>query len=294
MSNYLLLRENRQSGPYSLEKLAKVGLQPSDLVWIQGQSEGWVYASEIDELSGLLAKTSEEKTSPIQTTASALSFDPSFIRSSDNTRASGTPLETKYARPLDEIKEMYVQHLEKTGRAKWYKTGLIAAGVILLLLSGLLIKNLAKEKPEEIEIKVSDTPPPSKPGEPVTNSENFQNALSKEFVPVAPKAKKKPVELKKLIAIQPNDYQVKLLGGIKDLKLTVQNYSDHLLDKVIIKVDYLKSKGEVVNSEVVVVRNIKSQDSKTVDVPPSKRGVKVKYNILHIDSQEYKAVAEEI
>ena len=296
MSNYLLLRDNQQSGPYSLEKLAELGLQRSDLIWVQGKSNGWVYAGEIEELTDMVRNSSASATAEVQSIYPALPSDQLFINPrAQNSRASETPptLETKYSRPLDEIKEMYVQHLEKKGKTKWYKAGLVASIAATILLSGFVIKKLVIDKPEKIEIKAADTP--TSPGEPVTNSQNFQNALSKEFIPIEVKPKKvKPVDLKKLVAIESNDYHVKLLGGIKDLKLTVQNYSEHLLDKVIIKVDYLKPKGEVVNSEVVIVRNIKSQDSKSVDVPPSARGVKVKYTILHIDSQEYKAVLEEV
>jgi hypothetical protein len=67
-----------------------------------------------------------------------------------------------------------------------------------------------------------------------------------------------------------------------------------LLDKVEIRVDYLKPKGEVIGSEFVTVTDIKSQESKTVDVPPSARGIKIKYTIVSVESKEYKTVLEEI
>jgi hypothetical protein len=85
-----------------------------------------------------------------------------------------------------------------------------------------------------------------------------------------------------------------MLGGIKDLEITVQNFSDHLLDEVTVKVDYLKPKGEIINSEMVVISDIKAGESKTIEVPPSSRGVKIKYAITDIISKEYKAVLEEL
>ena len=48
--NYLLLRHNQQSGPYSLEELTCMPLQAKDLIWIIGQSTGWRYPEEIDAL----------------------------------------------------------------------------------------------------------------------------------------------------------------------------------------------------------------------------------------------------
>jgi hypothetical protein len=50
MNTYLLLRDNKQSGPYSVQELAKHGLKPYDLVWLEGKSAAWRYPSEIEEL----------------------------------------------------------------------------------------------------------------------------------------------------------------------------------------------------------------------------------------------------
>jgi hypothetical protein len=50
MNKYLLLRDNKQSGPYSVDELEKLGLKPYDLVWLDGRSAAWRYPSEIDEL----------------------------------------------------------------------------------------------------------------------------------------------------------------------------------------------------------------------------------------------------
>jgi hypothetical protein len=50
MNKYLLLRDNKQSGPYTVDDLAKHGLKPYDLVWLEGKSAAWRYPSEIEEL----------------------------------------------------------------------------------------------------------------------------------------------------------------------------------------------------------------------------------------------------
>lgn len=47
---YLLLRDNKQTGPYTLEQLLKMNLKPVDLIWVEGKSCGWSYPSEIREL----------------------------------------------------------------------------------------------------------------------------------------------------------------------------------------------------------------------------------------------------
>lgn len=50
MASYLLLRNNKETGPHSLDDLRKLGLKPYDLVWVEGKSAAWRYPSEIDEL----------------------------------------------------------------------------------------------------------------------------------------------------------------------------------------------------------------------------------------------------
>src|SRR5688500_19040869 len=50
MANYLLLRSNKKSGPYSLQDLVNFGLKAYDLVWVEGKSASWRYPSEVEEL----------------------------------------------------------------------------------------------------------------------------------------------------------------------------------------------------------------------------------------------------
>ncbi|MGZ5255998.1 MAG: hypothetical protein ACXWCT_16440, partial [Flavitalea sp.] len=45
---YLLLRNNVESGPYSLNELLTQQLRPTDMLWIQGKSTAWTYLSEME------------------------------------------------------------------------------------------------------------------------------------------------------------------------------------------------------------------------------------------------------
>lgn len=49
MASYLLLRDNKESGPYSFEQLLQLGFKPYDLIWIQGKSAAWRYPYEVSE-----------------------------------------------------------------------------------------------------------------------------------------------------------------------------------------------------------------------------------------------------
>lgn len=56
---YLLLRDNRQTGPYSLDELLQLGLKPFDLIWVEGKSFGWSYPAEIEQLKPYAPKQPE-------------------------------------------------------------------------------------------------------------------------------------------------------------------------------------------------------------------------------------------
>jgi hypothetical protein len=57
---YLLLRNNKQSGPYSLEELRSLGLKAYDLVWLEGKSAAWRYPSELEELKEFAPPVEEQ------------------------------------------------------------------------------------------------------------------------------------------------------------------------------------------------------------------------------------------
>ncbi|HEY4291169.1 MAG TPA: hypothetical protein VGN00_28910 [Puia sp.] len=84
MMMYLLLRNNKQSGPYSLDDLKTMGLKAYDLVWVEGKSAAWRYPCEINELSAFAPAVEEQpfdrffkKASPVKaaSTSSVVSND---------------------------------------------------------------------------------------------------------------------------------------------------------------------------------------------------------------------------
>jgi hypothetical protein len=63
MKKYILLRNNLQSGPFSLEDLRAFKLASKDLVWVEGESHCWLYPSEMEALKDSISSdnTSEKK-----------------------------------------------------------------------------------------------------------------------------------------------------------------------------------------------------------------------------------------
>lgn len=60
MNQYLLLRDNKQTGPYTAEELKAKGLKAYDLVWLEGRSAAWRYPGEIDELKSFAPAVEEQ------------------------------------------------------------------------------------------------------------------------------------------------------------------------------------------------------------------------------------------
>jgi len=63
-STYRLLRDNKETGPYSQEELLQLSLKAFDLVWVEGQSAGWRYPSEIEILKPYMETTAQETNAP--------------------------------------------------------------------------------------------------------------------------------------------------------------------------------------------------------------------------------------
>lgn len=60
MSKYLLLRNNKQAGPYTLDEIRAMALKAYDLVWVEGKSAAWRYPGEIEELKSFAPPVEEQ------------------------------------------------------------------------------------------------------------------------------------------------------------------------------------------------------------------------------------------
>jgi hypothetical protein len=55
-SKYLLLRNGRQSGPFTIGELLQQQLRPSDMIWIENKSTAWCYLSEMQLTPDIVEK----------------------------------------------------------------------------------------------------------------------------------------------------------------------------------------------------------------------------------------------
>jgi hypothetical protein len=180
---YRILRNNREQGPFSLEELVQLSLQPSDLVWQDGRSAAWRYPSEIELLKPYV---SPDTTEPATKARAAFVSYPSQSNNEREEVITGEILteeklqqkadeifnrvqsykqqekevETKYARSLDDLKQEYVDWLQKSKRKKTFplnKNIIIAAAAVLILfsLAFLLLVEGKKNTIPQPEVKTS-------------------------------------------------------------------------------------------------------------------------------------------
>jgi hypothetical protein len=60
MSSYLLLRNNKESGPFTMDEIKGMSLKPYDLLWAVGKSAAWRYPGEMPELKSFAPPVPEE------------------------------------------------------------------------------------------------------------------------------------------------------------------------------------------------------------------------------------------
>jgi hypothetical protein len=79
-------------------------------------------------------------------------------------------------------------------------------------------------------------------------------------------------------------YSANPLGGISSCKIVVKNSSEYTVDRVIIKVKYIKRDGGLYTEERVICDNIPAYGERVVYAPNSTRGVTVEHGFTNIQA----------
>jgi hypothetical protein len=306
MKKYLLLRNNHESGPYSIETITSIELGPLDLIWVEGESTAWKYPEEIEELKGMAHYDSDSKNGVGQERSNVFVLFPPAEDEVETTSGKhevvsvmqpALALVKNEEKPFPEFKENYRVSSQK--KPVWSKKFFqfsnevnIAAIFIGAVLSAIMIKKMVDGlSSSSLEATARAIPIIDREIEKQPD-ENIRNAIVTEIVPVyknIPSKTSKPGNVKKQLRVKTNNYKVGLFGGINGLQLTVFNNSSQFVDRVIVSLDYLRANGAVVQSENISFSSIKPLGAQTISIPGSKRGVKVRYKILKAYTHNYKA-----
>ncbi|HEY6062494.1 MAG TPA: hypothetical protein VIV35_02730 [Chitinophagaceae bacterium] len=384
-NTYILLRNNSESTPLSLEDLKRIGLFPTDLLWVECQSVYWQHPQEIPALKQLLTEAAQPAIKPAtdeqwdkytpypenETSADTSNFNsinkkkegPILVKQEGST----WPAEMKTANSInsqhtnnylsindnllnEDAKDPWIRNhatkdktelpgsllklpLKKIG----LYAGLVAAGALMMLLiRGTGGNEPMRSKPVSQQTKPVTTTPveelapdrsitaetydqkntsieqtttgpvaeqvisqPRKKEVTAKNEEtikettpltNETNANSPAAVAENKEVKKTPVEnIASKLQVKLNEYTVAAFGGIRNLKMTLQNNSQYLLDHVSVELHYLNPEGTVVKTETIEFNSVQPGAEATLAVKKSTRGVKLDYKITRIESKEMAA-----
>jgi hypothetical protein len=87
------------------------------------------------------------------------------------------------------------------------------------------------------------------------------------------------------VKAESNDYEHNRLGGITNLEISVNNPTDYTLDKVRLKIMYVKANGSIWDTKYEDFNTIKPNTKITHKIADTKRGTSVKYEISSVRSK---------
>jgi hypothetical protein len=93
-------------------------------------------------------------------------------------------------------------------------------------------------------------------------------------------------EVSKLVSVKSNNYKLGTFGGFHNLELTVINNSKYALDNVMVELQYLKLNEEPIKIEHIRFQSIEPESSLSIRIPDSKRGAKLLYKIIKVESKD--------
>lgn len=382
-NTYILLRNNSESTPLSLEDLKRIGLLPTDLLWVECQSVCWQRPQEIPELRQLLNQPVQPTLTPVMDEAMEKytpqaekktagtngkkavyvelpsNYNPGIKKEKEITiekqeskvfqqettahivnmaQPNGSKEAPVRQQPRKDRTEMLESLLKLPGKKIALYAGLVASGALMMLIIrgtggteiikqqpvteqpktqiAIPVEEIAEEPatdssivPESYVVQsaaITETPEEqnSKPVStlPVKKTMVSKNAAAnKEKVPATTEEpaknlpavtesriiKKVPAEnIASKLQLKANEYTVAAFGGIRNLKMTLQNDSRYLLDKVSVELRYLNPEGKVVKKETIDFTLVQPGAEATIAVKKTSRGIKLDYKITHIESKE--------
>jgi hypothetical protein len=87
------------------------------------------------------------------------------------------------------------------------------------------------------------------------------------------------------VKAESNNYESKRLGGIANLEITINNPTDYTLDKVRVKIMYIKANGSIWETKYEDFIAVKPNSKVTHHIPDTKRGTSVKQEVAAIRSK---------
>jgi len=142
---------------------------------------------------------------------------------------------------------------------------------MLILLAVLAAISRQSHRPVDITVKPEKLDRPQQAVETGTGEEN--------------KKKKIRNNIRSYVKTATNTYEHGRLGGISNLKISVTNTTDYLLDQVRVKITYIKANGGIWDTKYEDYTIVEPHASLTHTIPDTKRGTHIEYEMVAVKSK---------
>ena len=109
------------------------------------------------------------------------------------------------------------------------------------------------------------------------NKKRAEDAQKQSVAKIEQDKKAMDARISEFLVVNSNKNTPQKSKGIEDLKITVKNTSNYLFDRVIVDVNYLDKKGEIVKTQTAEFTDLKPAGSQTKALPDTKVGISIKY-----------------
>ncbi|ULQ53969.1 hypothetical protein [Flavihumibacter fluvii] len=312
MQRYRLLRNNRESGPYSQQDLIDLGLKAYDLIWMEGKSSSWKYPSEVESLKPFAPpatddfyvlfhtpKLAHQDKAPASITTTSTTTTPKIasrryvsviLPTSVPDFVASTPKPSSQS--VIQAKEEHLTEIFKDDskiavpETIPYKSNfryLIAAAFLVLLATGIYFGTAPENVPAD-HPDIADQLPGSMVSLTSTVSETGEKSNDPSDPPaLRPNKLLEFAAVKRFVQVSPADYQVGFFGGIAGLHITVKNSGMSRLTNIVIAVDYIVSNKSIHHTEKITIPAIDPQKSITVAAPDSYEGIAIQTRVIGVN-----------
>jgi hypothetical protein len=233
-----------QTGPYTLDQLNELGITAGTLVWCEGMPT-WAKAGEVPHLQQYFKKATPP---PLPRT------EPPPIQRPEPPRYTPTPQIEKQPKTSNK-RNMYI----------WL--GGLAFVLIVIGIFAIVDSNIRTANSYNPYSGGSYSGGGSSGGSSASDSRRAQVSRNiRDYVS------------------SKISYSANPLGGISNCKIVVKNSSEYTVDRVIIKVKYIKRDGGLYTEERVICDNIAAYGERVVYAPNSTRGVTVQHGFTNIQA----------
>lgn len=323
MQHYRLLRNNRESGPYSQQDLIDLGLKAYDLIWVEGKSASWKYPSEVDTLKSYAPPATED--------LYVLFHTPNFVRQATNSSittlvsntnstvtlpkinsrryvsvilpntaptqlvpASGvhgqtpTAIPEQILRPSEElVPDLFSEDshiaISHTIPYKSKNRYLVAAAFLVLLTTGIYFGTARNSAP--VARQDGNLQVSNSMASLTSNAPipNESDVNSGEPAGLRPNNSLDFAAVKRFVQVKHADFKVGYFGGISGLELAVMNTGKLRLTKIVISVDFLGNDKSIQHTENIIIPSLEPAKQVFIPVPESPDGIAIQTRVIGVN-----------